>query len=408
MATTVSFQNMLNEYLPVSLLKEEFIKRDYLMQKVQMDEGWKGSNLVIPFQGTTASSIAFGSLTDEDDVAKHKFVRGNISTQPEVWATLQFAHKDLLTHDGKIPESTFIKILPNQIEDMMMYFKQAVSIHLLGNGGVATTKTAGNASGVVGVDRVDRFLVDQKVEIDGDFFYVTNVSVYDETVTLSDSRGGAPFDISGIGAGTVIYHPGAEDAGMTSLARQLLSPANGGDADLFGVSKTAWSYLQAIQFSGAGVNSTNILGTLFDAYTKRQRLAKSGKAPEVLVSYKHMGSILKQLESDKKAFNVVPNSQKVMSYGWTTIQIGSVSGQILTITAIQEMPDDLIYMLDWDGITFYSNGLFRRRRAPDGKEYFEVRSPSNGYMYLLDHCLFGTLVVTAPAKQLVIHSIPNY
>jgi len=38
------------------------------------------------------------------------------------------------------------------------------------------------------------------------------------------------------------------------------------------------------------------------------------------------------------------------------------------------MPDTEIFYLDWDSVTFYSNGLFKRRRAPDGKEYFETRA----------------------------------
>jgi hypothetical protein len=42
MATPQTFQNMLNEYLPLDLMKEELIKRDYLMQKVTHDESWKG------------------------------------------------------------------------------------------------------------------------------------------------------------------------------------------------------------------------------------------------------------------------------------------------------------------------------------------------------------------------------
>jgi len=42
MATNRDFSSMLNEYLPLDLLKEEYIKRDYLLQKCKMDESWKG------------------------------------------------------------------------------------------------------------------------------------------------------------------------------------------------------------------------------------------------------------------------------------------------------------------------------------------------------------------------------
>ncbi len=42
MATTQTFQTMLNDYLTYDLLKEEYIKRDWLLTNVEKDNGWKG------------------------------------------------------------------------------------------------------------------------------------------------------------------------------------------------------------------------------------------------------------------------------------------------------------------------------------------------------------------------------
>ena len=39
-ATQSRFQEMLNEYLPNSLLREELIKRDYILTNVQKDNKW--------------------------------------------------------------------------------------------------------------------------------------------------------------------------------------------------------------------------------------------------------------------------------------------------------------------------------------------------------------------------------
>src|SRR4051812_34029402 len=117
MGTDRTFQAMLNEYLPIELLKAEMQKRDYLLQKADMEDGWKGGNLVVPFEGQSASSVEFGQLAADSDVSKHKYVRGGIATQPEVWGTMRFEHRDLMEHDGKIPEKTFLKILPGQIDD---------------------------------------------------------------------------------------------------------------------------------------------------------------------------------------------------------------------------------------------------------------------------------------------------
>ena len=415
MATTRSFSAMLNEYLPLDLLKNEYIKRDYLMQKVNMDESWKGGDLIIPFEGQHASSVEFGQLADSTDISQYAFVRGSITSQPEVWSSLVFNHRDLIEHDGKIPESTFLRILPAQVDGMMSYMKMAVSVHLLGGPHfAAVTDATDAATGILVVDRIDRFALSQKLTLDDDDtaaadYYVIAINVNDKSVTLSATRGGAAANVSAfsVAQNAKVYHPGADTAGMTGLKSQLLSLANGGTTNLFGQAKTAYPFLQCPNISGAAVTATNILDKIFDAYTQRMILGKGGKAPEVLMSFKHFGSVLKLIEVQKGGYNVVPNSRKTNLYGWQEIEVGGVGGQVLKLVGIQECDDDVIYFLDWDSVTFYSNGLFRRRKAPDGKEYFESRSTS-GYNYILDHCLFGDLVCTAPWKNAILHSIPNY
>lgn len=415
MSTTRDFSAMLNQYLPIEMLKEELMSRDYLMQKVDMDDSWKGGDLIVPFEGQHASSVEFGALADSTDISKYAYVRGSITTQPEAWASLIFNHRDLMEHDGKIPESTFLKILPNQVDAMMSYFKMVVSTHLLGGPHFAKSVADTDlTNGVVKVDRIDRFTLSQKVSLDDDnssptTYYVIAINIEAETVTLSATRGGAAANISAytLAQNAKFYHPGAQTAGMTSLKAQLLSLANNGSAALFGQTKLAYPYLQAVNIDGSGVSATNILDKLFDGYTKRQQLAKGGKAPEILMSFKHFGSVLKLLEINKGSFNIVPGSRKVNPYGWDTVEIGNVSGQTLKIVAIQECDDDVIMYLDWSSIKFYSNGLFKRRKAPDGKEFFEVRA-TTGYSYILDHCLFGDLVCTAPWKNAIMYGIPNY
>ena len=51
------------------LLKAEYLKRDWLLSHVQRDDGWKGGTLPVPFKGQQASSVSFGALTADTDVA---------------------------------------------------------------------------------------------------------------------------------------------------------------------------------------------------------------------------------------------------------------------------------------------------------------------------------------------------
>jgi hypothetical protein len=419
-STSRDFSSMLNEYLTIDLMKEELIKRDYVFQKVDRDDGWKSGTIPVPFEGQHASSMSFGSLSADTNISKYKYVRGQLTTYRELWGSLRFEHRDLMEHDGKINEKSFLKILPGQVDDFVANFKMTAAINMLDGPHFATLTVDGTAGGVIEVDRVDRFTIDQEVHlIDGNSadtaFYVIAIDVNGGSlkkgaITLSASRGGAAASAAAftVAQAAKVYHPGAATEGFTSLAQQLLSAANGGSATLFGQTKTAYPYLQAVQYDGSGISSAAaVLPTIFAAYTRRQQLAKSGKLPEVLLSYKHMGSVLTSLESTKQAFNVIPESRKTSVYGWQEVMIGSVSGDILKLVAVQEKSDDSIMLLDWDSITLYTNGFLQRRVAPDGLEYFQIRATS-GFSYILDHVLAGDIVCKAPWKNLIIHSIPNY
>jgi hypothetical protein len=365
-----------------------------------------------------ASSVSFGALEDSADISQYNYVRGQLTTQAEMWGALKFNHRDLMEHDGKINEKSFLKILPGQIDDFVGYMKMAASINLMDGPHFARLTVDGTAGGVIEVDRIDRFSISQKLVIDDDnssplTVYVIAIDINAGTttpkrgtVTLSATRGGAAVDVSAytVAQNAKTYHVGAQAASYTSIKSQLLSAVNGGSTLLFGQTKTAFPYLQAVNIDGSGITTSNFLAKLFDAYTQRQQLAKSGKMPEFLMSYKNFGTALKQLESSKGAFNVVPESRKASQFGWQEVSIGSVSGELIKLVAIQEHDDDNIKILDWDSITLYTNGFLQRRTAPDGKQYFESRA-TTGYSYILDHCMFGDIVVKSPWKNAIIYGI---
>ena len=421
MATTRSFNAMLNEYLPNELFEEEMIERSYFFNKVEKDNGWKDGDLIVPFVGAGASSVSFGSLTAANDVAEDQFVRGKITAPaPEIWGTMLFNSKDLKEHDGKIPESTFLRLIPDRVESFMRYMKEVVSVALLtGESFAKVTVETDLANGIVQVDHVDRFRLGQKVSLDDDnstatAYYViainingATVSQSTGTVTLSATRGGAAANISAytLAQNAKFYHPGQQGASFTSLRSALLSLANGGSTTIHGQTKTAYPILQAVNVSGSAVTATNILDKILDAWTEVKRRGK-GNANTIVLSYKHLGSILKLIELAKGPYKVSAGATKASLYGWTEIEINSVRGP-LTIAAVQEMDDDVIFFIDWSSLKFFTNGLFRREKSPDGNEYFAVRN-TTGYQYLVDQVLFGELQVAIPGQCGVMHSIPNY
>jgi hypothetical protein len=112
---------------------------------------------------------------------------------------------------------------------------------------------------------------------------------------------------------------------------------------------------------------------------------------------------MKLIETQKGGFKVTPTTTKASEFGWTEIEITSVKGA-LKVVGIQEMSDSEIIFLDPKAIVFASNGMFRKRASPEGKEYFEVRN-TTGFQYIVDVCLYGELVVKAPGHCGIIHSI---
>lgn len=413
---------MLNEYLPNKLLKEELIKRNWLLQNIQQDNSWEGSNIIVPFKAAGASSIEFGQLADSSDVSEDKYVRGSITAYQEVWGTMLLNHRDLIDHEGKITDATFLKIIPDTIDDFMDRMKMVVSIALTTGPHFSVARADGQAGGTVVVSKVDRFEIGQKVVLDDDNsaqanYYVIAIDVNtgvstdpsSGTVTLSASRGGAAANISAytLAQNAKFYHPGVWNGTtattFTSLRSALLSLANGGSATIHGQTKLSYPFLQAVQVDGSAVTANNLLDKIFDAYVSVQSKAK-GQASTVLMSYKHLGSCMKLIELAKGPFNVVAGSQKVSEYGYFEIMIGNMAKGMLKLVAIQEMDDDVIYFLDMRSMTFRTKGFFRKRKAPDGREYFEVRATS-GFSYLIDASLFGELEVSKPGQNGVLYAI---
>ena len=410
MSTTRTFQDMLNEYLTYDLLKEEFLKRSWLLQNIEIDEGWKGGTLPVPFKGAQASSLKFGGLTAEGDIAEGKYVRGEVTDYKELWGTLLFNHRDLLEHDGKVKEKSFLRILPDVIEDYMEWMKENTSLNML----VGAAKDKAAVNGTVGagiqVNRPDRFNINEKLVIDSDtqanvVGYVRTIDINSGVIVFYTARtGGSVVNLSlyTVADNTKFYVDGAISDSFTSLKESLLSAANGGSATLYGQSKLAYPYLQSIQVDGSAVSAANIIEKLFDGFTRIKTLGK-GMPDRIVMSFKNLGSIMKVLEQDKGPYHIDQKSTKVNAYGWTEITIIGVKGQV-RVVGINEMNDDFIMYLDMRAVKFHSNGMFKKRTAPDGKQYYEVRTTA-GYFYLLDMSLYGELILNRPSYCGIMHSI---
>lgn len=422
---------MLKDYMPYELLFEEVMKRDYFLSNVEKDQSWVEGPLQVTFMGGSASSFAYGELTAEDDTTEDRPIRGELTDYREIWGTMKFHDRDLSQH-GSL-EKSFLKILPDRLEDFVSRMKEIVSVNILNGTHFATFDSASAldnpAGGILATDRPARFTVGQYVEVGppggpariAGGSYVKSVNIDDKTIELVDNIDitvglAQDYAAAGVAAGDKFFVRGAITAGnaFTSLREQLLSLANGGSANLFGsISKLAYPHLQAPNFDGSGITAANLIDQVFDFYNETRTLGK-GNPTDIVMSYKNLGSAMKELEAglvgasaaagargDGRQFTVTDS--KASAFGWTEIEVVGVKGK-LKLVGVQEMDDDIMYILDWSALKLHSNEFFERRTAPDGKQFYEVRK-TTGYQYFVDTRFYGELVVSKPSHCAVIHSI---
>jgi hypothetical protein len=405
MATDATFNDMLKRYMPHELLVEEFKRNNWFWSKVKKKSGWKGGTMEIPFEGSEASSLSFGALTAASDIHEHTEVMGTITTQPELWGSMLFNEKDLDRHTGDM-KASYLEIAPNKINQFISRMTDRVSITLLNDGSICKATADGDASGNLTVDRPERLTLGELVSIDdGDSSpvagYVRSINMATKVVQFYDARsGGSAVNLSGYTTAQTakVYLPAGTTAGFTGLASQLLSATNGGSTNLFGTAKTSYPFLQAQQISGSTLNASNILEGLFDAFYDVQTLGK-GKPSELVMSFKNFKNAVKTPELNRN----YEASDKSAGYGFNSVTLLGNEGT-MTLTGVRDMPDDKIYILDWNALAFHGDKFFERKRHLDGNEYFLVRN-TTGYEYIVDVKFYGDLVVHRPSNCGVIHSI---
>lgn len=411
MAINRDFNNMLNEFVGEKLLLNEVKKRNFLLSNIEMTTDWLGGAYIIPFVESVGSSVNFGAFTDASDIASEITVRASVPDYKIMTGSMALKERDLMEH-GQVNVQNFYKIIPDSIARHADYLSQVASQNLLVGKAIAPLSANGGATGEATVTSPERFLVGQKVVVDDDNSspvtgYIKTINKNTGVMILVTTRGGSTtIDLSAYttAQNAVIYNENQQADGFTSLREILLPATAGGSANFYSLaSKLDNTYTQAIAVDGASVTSSNILQKIFDAYVTIRKRGQ-GKPFKVVMSYRNYGYCLQALETAKGAFNVIPNSQKTVVYGWDQILVGGFAGT-LTLNAVVEMNDSEIMFLDMDSMKFATNKGLKRVKSPDGLEYFTIRATS-GYTYILDHQLYGELVVLSPCKNGILYNIP--
>lgn len=423
MATTkaTTFSSMLNEYLAYGLLEEEFKLMNWLTSNCNWDKTWAGGALIVPFQQSVASSISMGGLTADTDIDAATYIRGSLSGYKEAFGSIYFNERDLMDHD-KISEQNFLKLLPDQLTQLMDYFKQTVSIQVLGGkalDGVATAFDA--ATDVLAVNHPERFVIGQKLIVtDGTTTatgYVKAINKNTGIISYVTTRGGVTaVDLAGlVEANTKVYIDGGNTTFFGSLKDMLLPAAQGGSDTFCGQTKTDSTYTQPVLYDAGGsggtgdwgtstaVTKSDILNLVFDAL--RKSFQKGARPKVALMSYKHYSACLRLLEANSGAYKNI--NENVDFAGYSEIVVGGVAGSI-KLVGIREMDDDWIPLLDPQYLDFHTQKQpFTLMKSPEGISYFTKRA-TTGYTYIADIRLRGDFLYRAPYTAGVIYNIPVY
>jgi hypothetical protein len=402
------YNDMLNDHLHYDLLKAELNVKNYLWKTLEHDEGATG-DIIVPFQKQKATSVKLGAgPSASTDISQHKYTRGSLAQadRPKIWGSLKFDYEDIFHHDGRMKQKSFLgTFLPKQIQDFTTYFSQTVNHGFLNSEHLDKTAGTGSTAGVIAVNRIERFEVDQKINDGSTDYYVTAVNVNTDEITLSATRGGSGADISAIVADTELYQDGFDTGNrLSNLKSLLLSDANGGSANIYGVSKLASSFTQAINVSGASMTANNVLEKIFDAISVYRRKAKGGLV-ECWMSYKHFGQVMKTLEQDKGPYKAMPGSTKSSEYGFTEITIFGAETGAIKFVALPEMDDDVIVLANPKSMKIHSNKGINKVKSPDGNFYVVDRSASTGYSFITDMLFEGDIIVSQPSENLIIYDI---
>jgi hypothetical protein len=417
-----NYTAMINDYLAFDVLEEETKKQSWLLDNCTIKKDWYGGDIIVPFKAGKAGTITMGGLPATDSISRSSYVRGKLVDMKEAYGSLIMYEKDLM-FNGKINEQNFIKILPDQLDDLKEVFAQSVSIQVLNGGALDTVTGNGTAGGVITVAHPERFTIGMKVSMAGTAEtatgFVSAINVNTGALTIVTTPHGVTGCVlnadagdatqADIDAGDLIYVSGGDAHNFTSMMSMLLpSGIHSGTAALFGHSKVLYPYLQSIYTDGDST-CTSVAGFLAQLFDTQGKFHQRGANPkEWLVSWKNYLGIKKAIELATTSYRILETKDNFKYAGTKTMTIGGVEDD-LTLRAIREYPDYLTMAVDIKDLEFHCppEGFFTALSDPEGKKYYTVRTAgvgaAAGYAYVTDIALRGEFIHTRPWNTGVIY-----
>ena len=418
-----TFSSLMKAYEPHMLIRASLPKFSYLWKNLRKDKSWyAGQVYYVPFESGEASNASLGALTDEDDITESQVQKGTISTQPEMYNAMVFNHKDL---DSDNPKASFMKLYPQKLKQFTQWCSSLLSQQILNGPAITSFKAVADGGvdpvandGVIYVDYPERLRIGQKIAIHDSVkgllakAFVKNIVISSGKVIVTSNKTLATVvDFSNAANkvteanGAAIYVPGGDPVtanNFTSLSSILLPSGIGdGSANLYGIAKTSYPFLQSVALDGSTIDEDNILDELMDKFAEVSRLGQ-GNPSVMLMSIKHANSISKLIKENFRGTYSMSAPKKV-GFGQKSFMIQGPEGDI-EVVSIREMNDDLIYVIDWASLLFAGSKFFEPMDYGTNRNFY-IKRATTGVKYITDLKFYGDLICINPSHNGVIYNI---
>lgn len=402
------FNNMMKVHQPYQAM-EDYVKRsDFFLKKVGVEKGFIGGELTIPFVTAGHSNVRAGKLTPIGEITRGAQEPGKLLEEnlAEFWGTISFHEKDIKKY--KSAEKAFTTLFPSKVNELMEIMKEIVSVGFLQDGSITNIKSfaTDGTDGVVVVDRPERLNIRQRLDLyDGATLiqaYVKIIDMETDRVTFADAEeGGAVVDLSAlvIANKPKVFVLDHKNNVYDTLKSMLLPASKGGSANLHGVPKLSSPILQAHYQNCSGWSASTILSNVFDLFKKVKQKGKVKEISVVVPYFVFNDLVLKAQESKRYT-----SSDTEAGYGYDKVKITGAGGS-LEVYGVFDLTDTG-YIIDWEMLKLASPEMFSSNRELGTEPWERVRT-EDGYVYIMDICFRGGLVLRKASGCAVLDEL-NY
>ena len=428
MSTNYSVLNQLNkmtkDYQLEKITMDAIAKSTYAFDKIKK-VNWAGeSRYLVPSQTAQESTVQVGSLEVAGNIHQGKYEKGYEDVASELWGALKFHEKELRVH--KNLDQAFEVLIGDKVEQISDLMGTRIEQQFLNGGAISKmipdpatgAIVAGTATGQFFVERPERFIVGEKLEVVSDTqpaleIYIFAIDMNTHELICSTNR--ATLVPVSLTAYTVADNARIAVWGITAepflnLENFLLPLGIGaGSNSIHNVLKASAPIYQAQSFdasniNGVAMNDVNALQLLYKIYYRVKMVGKV-KMPEILVP---MGlfAVIADSAQTYKDYNDKNGDLTTAGYGFSSIKLTGPYGD-MKVTALESLPHDKAYIVDFASFRFAGRDILNTGRELGARDWHETRTPT-GYEYIKDVCLVGKFICTHASKNAVIYNIPEF